>query len=306
MKTDIHYLCKTNLGLLPLSSSKRCFLARGWRRASFMIRIFLLPLSCVLVTTSQAQSLFPVSPHSFHEPIDTAVLRVVYRMSFIPDIHQPKQKEEQELELLLGKRYEQFRFNVAGYGKGISKPSGSGLNIPEEGLAASVFIFDKHLGQRQTYIKGIAPSMVSYTEKEASPLWDIKAETELIMGHTCQKAVAKYLGRTYTAWFTSDIPVSTGPWKLRGLPGLILRVTDSNREYQFEAILIESNLRNTISIKSVEGRYSLTSREKVNELLKHMHKDILQAGEVIYGRRPKVIGSNASVISIPYNPIELE
>ena len=271
-----------------------------------MIRIFLLPLSCVLVTTSQAQSLFPVSPHSFHEPIDTAVLRVVYRMSFIPDIHQPKQKEEQELELLLGKRYEQFRFNVAGYGKGISKPSGSVLNIPEEGLAASVFMLDKHLGQRQTYIKGIAPSMVSYTEKEASPLWDIKAETELIMGHTCQKAVAKYLGRTYTAWFTSDIPVSTGPWKLRGLPGLILRVTDSNREYQFEAILIESNLRNTISIKSVEGRYSLTSREKVNELLKHMHKDILQAGEVIYGRRPKVIGSNASVISIPYNPMELE
>lgn len=271
-----------------------------------MIRIFLLPLSCVLVTTSQAQSLFPVSPHSFHEPIDTAVLRVVYRMSFIPDIHQPKQKEEQELELLLGKRYEQFRFNVAGYGKGISKPSGSGLNIPEEGLAASVFIFDKHLGQRQTYIKGIAPSMVSYTEKEASPLWDIKAETELIMGHTCQKAVAKYLGRTYTAWFTSDIPVSTGPWKLRGLPGLILRVTDSNREYQFEAILIESNLRNTISIKSVEGRYSLTSREKVNELLKHIHKDILQAGEVINGRRPKVIGSNASVVSISYNPIELE
>ena len=32
MKTDIHYLSKTNLGLLPLSSSERCFLARGWRR----------------------------------------------------------------------------------------------------------------------------------------------------------------------------------------------------------------------------------------------------------------------------------
>ena len=37
-----------------------------------------------------------------------------------------------------------------------------------------------------------------------------------------------------------------------------------------------------------------------------MHKDILQAGEVINGRRPQVIGSNASVISVPYNPIELE
>ena len=93
-----------------------------------MIRILFLPLLfCVLVTTMQAQSLFPGPPHSFHEPIDTAVLRVVYRMHFIPDIHQPKQKEEQELELLLGKRYEQFRFNADGYGKGH-------LNLVEVGL----------------------------------------------------------------------------------------------------------------------------------------------------------------------------
>ena len=49
-----------------------------------MIRILFLPLLfCVLVTTMQAQSLFPGPPHSFHEPIDTAVLRVVYRMHFI-------------------------------------------------------------------------------------------------------------------------------------------------------------------------------------------------------------------------------
>ncbi len=43
MKTDIHYLCKTNLGLLPLSSSERCFLARGWRE-SYSSRTTMLKL----------------------------------------------------------------------------------------------------------------------------------------------------------------------------------------------------------------------------------------------------------------------
>ena len=45
MKSNgIHDLCETNLGELPLSSSECCFLARGWRRASFMIRIFFFTL----------------------------------------------------------------------------------------------------------------------------------------------------------------------------------------------------------------------------------------------------------------------
>ncbi|MEJ5993687.1 GLPGLI family protein [Pedobacter sp. Du54] len=42
----------------------------------------------------------------------------------------------------------------------------------------------------------------------------------------CKKAVGEFRGRTYEVWFSEEIPVSFGPWKLWGLPGLIVEVRD--------------------------------------------------------------------------------
>lgn len=69
--------------------------------------------------------------------------------------------------------------------------------------------------------------------------WDITSETKKISGYTCTKATTFYRGRKWIAWFTPDIPLSFGPWKLHGLPGLILKANDADNIYTFVAEKIE-------------------------------------------------------------------
>jgi GLPGLI family protein len=75
--------------------------------------------------------------------------------------------------------------------------------------------------------------------------WEIKKETKKIGRFNCQKAIAEFRGRTYEAWFTLEIPVPTGPWKLHGLPGLILEAYDSDKEFQYFFQSIEAPLQDT-------------------------------------------------------------
>lgn len=51
----------------------------------------------------------------------------------------------------------------------------------------------------------------------------IEDSTRNILGYECQLAETDFRGRHWKAWFTLDIPLSYGPWKFRGLPGMILQ-----------------------------------------------------------------------------------
>jgi GLPGLI family protein len=69
--------------------------------------------------------------------------------------------------------------------------------------------------------------------------WNIVEEVKMIKNFTCLKATTEFRGRKYTAWFTPDIPISDGPWKFKGLPGLILSITDEDFQVFIYATDIE-------------------------------------------------------------------
>lgn len=65
--------------------------------------------------------------------------------------------------------------------------------------------------------------------------WKIQNnEKATIFGYKVQKATTQFGGRKWIAWFTTDIPIQDGPYKFYGLPGLILKISDSSENYLFE------------------------------------------------------------------------
>ena len=77
-------------------------------------------------------------------------------------------------------------------------------------------------------------------EKDTRPVWVITTEKKKIGEYVCTKATTEFRGRKYSAWFTADIPVNTGPWKLCGLPGLILEANDTQNEIRFQLIKLKT------------------------------------------------------------------
>lgn len=57
-------------------------------------------------------------------------------------------------------------------------------------------------------------------------IWTTHSEQRSIGGIPCLKAVTQFKGRGYTAWYAPSITIAEGPWKLGGLPGLILEAHD--------------------------------------------------------------------------------
>lgn len=74
-----------------------------------------------------------------------------------------------------------------------------------------------------------------YEDKIPPIEWRISDSISVILGYSAVMAECTFRGRDYVAWFTTEIPVSAGPWKFSGLPGLILCVSDSEGYYRFEA-----------------------------------------------------------------------
>lgn len=74
-----------------------------------------------------------------------------------------------------------------------------------------------------------------YTESLDVLDWEMIPGSEIILGFECNRAKASYRGRTWIVCFTFDIPYSAGPWKLGGLPGLILKAEDTQGLFKWEA-----------------------------------------------------------------------
>lgn len=85
--------------------------------------------------------------------------------------------------------------------------------------------------------------------------WELLSETKQILGYQCNQAKTYFRGRNYIAYYCSEIPLSDGPWKFGGLPGLILEVNSMDNIYKFTAIGIEKTLTRVEFDKIVQNKF---------------------------------------------------
>ncbi len=83
---------------------------------------------------------------------------------------------------------------------------------------------------------------------------EVRPEKVTILGYTCDEASMTFRGRSYHVWYTPQIPLSEGPWKLSGLPGMILKVeaTGEGDTFKMECYEIE---RHSIDTKALLEDY---------------------------------------------------
>ena len=110
-----------------------------------------------------------------------------------------------------------------------------------------------------------------YEEEWEKPQWNILDSMATILGYECLLAETDYRGRHWYAFFAPEIPISDGPWKLCGLPGLIMKTWDSKDHYSFEAVAMRTD-----NLQDV-GIYNYTNRDALRTTHGRFYKDKFDA-----------------------------
>lgn len=144
--------------------------------------------------------------------------------------------------------------------------------------------------QRYSIVEAVIPEQYRYEEPFVQG-WEMGDDTLTIAGHPCASAMITYAGRTWKVWYTEDIPVPAGPWKLAGLPGLILRAEDSEGEITFDIA----------EIRNGQGVPSVLPEDKA--IVKGTRKEIVEMRNRVMPNPIKNIPAEAiSLVVVQKNP----
>ena len=114
--------------------------------------------------------------------------------------------------------------------------------------------------------------------------WAITQDTKKIANYNCVKATTSFRGRQWIAWFAPEIPVPCGPWKLHGLPGLILEAYDNSNTYTIKAEKIENKKSDLFTkdfktLMPTKNTEPITYKQFMNdedEAMENAHKQLSQ------------------------------
>jgi GLPGLI family protein len=177
--------------------------------------------------------------------IDTANIVALYDLEFKEDTNNLQKTKYQPFMLLLGDTFSLF------IGENVYKSDSlqDAMNGRKFGSFQEAYdfvssqapegrfkfrIYKNYQKQEITFTDMVIPNQFLYHEPLDCFNWTIEKDYNDSIGKfPVKKATTWYGGRNWEAFFTPSIPINDGPYKFNGLPGLILKVNDTQHHYVF-------------------------------------------------------------------------
>lgn len=159
----------------------------------------------------------------------------IYEYRFIADSTQQENVSSEIMVLNIGKdQSEYFSRNAFVSDSTLLADSERGIfSMPPN----KRMIFDRVIkyphSNKINYITKVGTKTYNVSQ-EVSHQWKLVPEFTQILGYKAQKATTEYGGRKWMAWFCQEIPFQDGPYKFKGLPGLIVKLEDHTKSHGFE------------------------------------------------------------------------
>lgn len=159
-----------------------------------------------------------------------------------------------------------------------NNPSGIGINFDEISDPNSQFdaIVYKDLVNTELWVRNtINMTEFHYKETGVPIQWEYTDETKEVEQYTAHKATTSYGGRSYEAWFALDVPILDGPYVFSGLPGLIIELYDTEKEFHFKLA----------SFSPLDQKYPIDSKSKTG---KRTTKEAFTKAFKVYKANPEI------------------
>lgn len=183
--------------------------------------------------------------NSFAQSAPESLIRVHYKFTHVTDTNLPNKPLVRDMLLDVKPAYSSFYLDNRAPKPATPKAEGGGAPVARKRVVGMpvVMIKSDPMANELLYqsvvdkqlVQLASPGVGQYQIVSALPeiKWKLYKEQKTIGDYLCQKATGNFGGRNYTVWFAPSLPYAFGPWKLNGLPGLILEANDDRGQVQF-------------------------------------------------------------------------
>jgi len=260
------------------------------------------------------------------EKIGKGEIRAIYKTSVVPDSTKPHQISYDTMFLEFSKERSvyynpQKRISDSLFYEQLKKSikTGGMFNMSKSGdLKKNSTVITNHYpvqGKMTYYTQNLGFRPFVYEERQPLMQWQIHKESRQINGYHCQKASTQFRGRSYEAWFSSEVPTPFGPYKFYGLPGIIVLLKDNKGYFHFELLGVQRLPINYTMITHYDTgerinfepitlkRYNQEMKKYAEDPITYMTAALMNSPVNVEVRDKQ--GNKQQAPKIIYNPIEL-